>query len=285
MRVALAGGTGFVGRHLVEALVSRGHEVVLLAHERVPASGREVTVVPDAFGSDKTIRLAVRGADCVIDLVAIRRERPSKGLTAEANILKPALRLIDASLSEHVAQFVFMSANGVGAGVDTPYVAAKRGAEDAVRASGLRWTVFRPSFIIHPGGGIVAELRDMMLRTRVFPLFMTDARVQPVNVGDVASMIASSVGKAEADGMVFHVGGPETFRYKDLVRRIARSTGKTILLIPQPKSLALVGASILGGFGWFPATRDELTMLFAGNVAPEGECWKFFGMEPTPLPM
>jgi NADH dehydrogenase len=274
-----------VGKHLVEALVSRGHQVVLLAHKRVVPSGPGVTVVPNAFESDKVLRMAMRGSDCAIDLAAIRRELPAKGLTAEANILAPALRLIYASKAEDVKQFIFMSANGVGAGVDTPYVAAKRGAEDAVRASGLRWTVFRPSFIIHPSGGIVAELRDMMLKTRVFPLFMTDARVQPVNVADVAAMIASSVGKAEADGMIFHVGGPETFRYTDLVRRIARSTGKTIILPPQPKSLALLGASILGGFEWFPASRDELRMLFAGNVAPEGECWKFFGMGPTPLPV
>ena len=293
MKVAVIGATGFVGRYIVDALIDAGHAVSLLARpgsEEKLQRADAVHVTRGAVESATAIAATLEGCDAVIYCIGILREFPRKGVTFEALQYEGVVRTVEAAINAGVQRFLLMSANGVKS-PGTPYQETKKRAEDVVMASGLNATVFRPAVIFgDPRGAmeIATQLYQQMVRPPIPAAgFYTGRRpsegqilMSPIHVEDVAAAFVSALGNDDTIGRAFALGGPEAVSWSDMIRRIADVVGRTKWVLPYPIWLIRIGAALFDWLPFFPATRDQLTMLAEGNTADPAIVEQLIGRPP-----
>lgn len=293
MRVALIGGTGFVGGYLVDALLDAGHVPQVLVREgsagKLQRRGA-CHVVEGDVGSAEALAAAVAGTDAVIYNIGILREQRSSGVTFEALQFDGVRSALAAARHAGVRRFLLMSANGVKV-PGTPYQETKYRAEQAALESGLDVTVFRPSIIFGDPRGTM-EFATQLYRDMVRPplpgvAFHTgclpgrgDVLMSPAHARDVADAFVSALDDETTIGKTYTIGGPEVLSWTEMLRRVAGAAGKSKLLLPMPIPLMKLAAALLDWLPGFPVTRDQLTMLAEGNVASPAELAALIGREP-----
>lgn len=296
MRVALIGGTGFVGSYLVDALLAHGHEPALLVRAGSEGKVRHATacrIVSGDVSDEPAIDKLLSGVDALIYNVGILRELPAAGITFEALHYRGAKRSMDAAVRCGVGRFLLMSANGA-APSGTPYQRSKYRAEEALPESGLDYTIFRPSVVFGDPRGrdeIATRLYREMIRlplpaawfhTGLWPS-ADSVCLSPVHVVDVADAFVASLDETGTFGRTLRLGGPEALSFKTMLRRIAAATGRHKLMLPVPIPLMHVVAGAFDRWPWFPVTRDQLRMLAEGNVVPDDVLCQLIGREPRPF--
>ncbi len=293
MKVAVIGGTGFVGGYLLDALVEDGHEVSVLVRpgsESKLRSSAGVTAVEGDLSSSAALQAVVDGCDAVIYNVGILREFPVRGITYEALQYEGAVATVDAARNAGVTRMLLMSANGVKLG-GTPYQDTKRRAEDYAMQSGLDVTVFRPSVIFGDPRGTM-EFATQLYRDMIRPPLPavgffagSDPEkgaivMSPVHIEDVASAFVKALADESTIGNTYELGGPEALTWRDMITRIADATGRTKWILPMPTWVMRAGATLFDWLPFFPVTRDQLTMLEEGNTADPGTLKRLTGREP-----
>jgi len=143
-----------------------------------------------------------------------------------------------------------------------PYYAAKLAEEREVIASGLDYTIFRPSFIFGPGGGALATfMRQVKLSPVVTVIGSGRQRSQPIWREDVAAYFARAIGDPRAANRLFELGGPDTVTWDELYLTIARVLGKRRSLLHVPAGLARAGARLTERLPGAPLSSDQVTMI------------------------
>lgn len=295
MKVALFGGTGFVGSYLVDSLLAHGHVPRLLvrsgSEDKVEQRARCEVVTGD-IGQAGAVATCLEGADAAIYNIGLLRELPKQGVTWEAMHYVGARTAVDAAVAASVRRFLLMSANGVKP-EGTGYQSTKYRAEQYLAGSGLDWTVFRPSIVFgDPRGRLefCSMLRDQMIAPPIpAPLFHEGLwpggagrfLMSPVAVEDVAEAFVRSLETPAAHGRVFPLGGPEALEWREILRIIAAGAGRKKLMVPAPVGAVRVVAALFDGFEWFPVTRAQLQMLLEGNACDGSEAWQTFGIAPA----
>lgn len=287
LKILVTGGTGFVGTHLVNALLRRGHDVAVLA--RRPGASRNrynrpVEGVPGDVREPASIERAARGRDAVVHLVGIIAEKGDQ--TFDRMHREAAGNVVEAMRAAGVRRLLHMSAMGSFEDSPSEYGRTKAAGEKLVRASGLDWTVFRPSIVFGPGDGFVSLLAEIVRRN---PLFIPvigpgTTRFQPVSVYDLSRVFADALEKPEAVGKAFEVGGPRTFTLNDIYREIAAAVGKgrkPLIHLPIWWGRFLAGRfESAARRGWIdapPLTRDQLKSLERDNAADLTDTLAVFG--------
>ena len=287
MKVLVTGGTGFVGTHLVNRLLQRGHAVAVLARSPEKTRNRYNRAVETAPGNvlePASLAAAAAGRDAVVHLVGIINEKGTQTFDrmhreATENVLAAAKRA-------GVRRYLHMSAMGSSEDAPSEYGRTKAAAEKAVRASGLDWTIFRPSIIFGQGDGFVSLLAPIVkLNPGFIPVIGPGTtRFQPVSISDVARVFADALEKPETVGKSYEVGGPEVLTLNDVYREIAAALGKPgKRLIHFP---LWYGRLLASGFEWLarrgvladpPLTRDQLRSLSRDNAADTSATLATFG--------
>jgi NADH dehydrogenase len=297
MRVAIIGGTGFVGSYITDELLEAGHVPVLLvrpgSEHRVTDQERCERVTGD-LEAEEALRRLLEGSDAVIYNVGILREFPQRGITFDRLQRTGAVRVIDMALKEGPRRFLLMSANGTRAD-GTPYQRSKFAAEEHLTSSDLDWTVFRPSVIFGDPRGrsefasqLKAQIIDPPLPAPLFfsgldPRQAGEFALSPVHVQDVASAFVGSLERRETFGRSYTLGGPQDLSWKEILSVIAESAGTHKLMLPAPAWIPQLTAGFLEGFSWFPVTRDQIRMLLEGNTCSGDEIFGLLGIEPHPF--
>jgi NADH dehydrogenase len=294
MKVSVIGGTGFVGTHLVDRLIAAEHTARLLVR---PGKTRDpwpagCELVPGAVSDPAALADCLAGCDAVIYLIGILREDPARGVTFEALQHQGVIDTIAAARAAGVRRFVLMSANGVKAD-GTPYQRTKYQAEQALMASGLDWTIFRPSVIFgEPRGHMefCTQLkRDIIDSPMPAPLFYPGLlpfnagafELAPVAVEDVAAAFCESLTRPETIGQAYDLCGPLAVSWREILTTIAAASGKTKLMLPAPALAVKTVAAAFDRFSWFPITRDQIAMLLEGNVCTGDNGFERLGMVPA----
>lgn len=220
--VAVTGATGFVGRHLLRTLVAAGHRLRALV--RVPGrkgvlpAGCEETV--GDIHDRKALDALVAGADACIHLVGIIFENRRKNITFEHLHVDGTRAIVAACQAAGVERYVHMSALGARPDAKAVYHRTKFQAEQIVRDSGLRWTIFRPS-LIHGPQGEFTEMVAGWCRGRKPPFvflpyfgrgatgFGVPSVVQPVYVQDVAAALCRALTTDRAIRETYALGGAD----------------------------------------------------------------------------
>ena len=284
--ILITGATGFVGPHVVHALRAEGREVRALIRDgadagRLHAWGCE-TVVGDVT-EPASLRGAVEGCDTVVHLVAIINGKPQDF----ERVMSQATRdLVDAAREARVRRFVLMSALGTDERTKelVPYYRAKWEMEQAVKGSGLEHVIFRPSFVFGKGGAL-AQFRRIAKLAPVTPIVGAGTqRIQPIWVEDVAAYFAAAIDKPEAANRTFELGGPDVVTWNEFWARLKRSLGTRRPSVHLPVALMRAQALVLERLPKPPVTRDQLTMLEAGdNVVTNSDAVDTFGFPLVPL--
>lgn len=295
MRVAMFGGTGFVGSYLVDALLEAGHEPRLLvrrgSESKVRHAGR-CGVVSGEIDDRAAVDATLEGCEAAIYLIGILREDPAAGITFRAMQYEGARRVIDAAKSRKVNRFLLMSANGVRED-GTPYQRTKFGAERHLAGSGLRSTIIRPAVIFGDPRGCMefgTQLRDQMIRPPIpAPAFFSGLSprrsfsMTPVHVEDVAQAFVRSLASDATVGKTLELGGSEELSWPEIIRRIAKAAGRRKLIMPVPFVAVRTAAALFDRFRFFPITRDQLVMLMEGNSVPTTRDFEELGISPAAM--
>lgn len=285
--ILLTGATGFIGPHVVRALRAEKRPVRALVRDpadagKLHAWGCE-TVVGD-MNDPESLRRAVEGCDVVVHLVAIINGSPRDF----DRVMTQATRsLVDAAKEAGVRRFVLMSALGVDESTKdlVPYYTAKWEMEQAVKESGLEHVVFRPSFVFGRDGGALQQFKRIAKLAPVTPIVGPGTqRIQPIWVDDVAAYFAAAVDKPEAANRTFEIGGPDVVTWNEFWELLKKATGARRPSIHLPFGLMRAQAALLEKLPSPPVTRDQLTMLAAGdNVVTSSDAVDTFGFPLVPL--
>ena len=290
-RVFVTGGTGFIGQSVVPALRAAGHDVTALArHGDVPAArtARGGLFDPAALAD------GLRDATAVVHLVGIIEQRPSKGVTFErVHDQGTAAVVAAARAAGGVKRFIYVSAEGARPDAPSAYHRTKFAAEQHVRASGLPWTIFRPSLVHGPRGAFMQMMAGWARGTSLPFLFMPyfgagllglghKFDVQPVYVEDLARAVAESITTTAADGMI-PIGGPDRMTWPQMYRTTAAAVvghARPTVAIPAWYAKLLtrvVPASLL------PFSRAQVQMSQEDNVCDLSAFTAAFGWPPRPF--
>ncbi len=275
--VCILGGTGFVGRQLVNRLHEAGKRVRVLT--RHPARHRELLVLPrvelrEANVHDpETLEREFQGQDAVINLVGILNPAGRKSGGFQRAHVELAEKVIGACNAAGVSRLLYMSALHADPDGPSQYLQSKGRAEAIVfeQAGEVAVTVFRPSVIFGPGDGFLNRFAGL-LRTLPcsFPLVRADARFAPVFVGDVANAFHDALEDEATFGQPIHLCGPKTYTLRELVEYTRELTGQRNVIIGIPGGLAKIQAWFLEKVPGKPLTRDNLRSMDVDSVCPEG---------------
>ncbi len=292
-RVGLFGGTGFVGSYLVDALLANNLQPALLVREgsesKVRKRDRCIVVTGDIDNAD-AIEKVVTGSDAIIYNIGILREFPDRGITFEKLQDEAARRVMDTAAKLGVRRFLLMSANGVKPD-GTAYQRTKYNAEAHLKDTDLDWTIFRPSVLFGDPRGrmefatqLSAEIIDSPLPAPLFyagllPFNAGKFAMSPVHVTDVAAAFVKALQDPATIGQTYHLGGPETLTWREILTRLAEAKGRKKLMLPAPALGVMAAAALLDRFEAFPITRDQIRMLLEGNACPPDDLVTL-GIEP-----
>jgi NADH dehydrogenase len=284
--VLVTGGTGFVGRAVVAALLRRGHRVRCLVR---PGSTRRLaalpgaTAVPGDVTEPRGLPEALAGAEAVVHLVGIIREQPGRGVTFARLHTEATGNVIAAACGSGVRRIVHMSGLGTRPEARSRYHQTKWAAEQAVRESGLDWTIFRPSVIFGPGDGFVSLLARLVRWCPVVPVVGDGRnRLQPVAVGDVAESLARAVERPGTAGAVFEVGGPRPYTFDEVLDEIGAALGRRrVPKLHHPVDVMAPVVRWLERLPFFPLTSDQLLMLRESNTCDPEPWARAFDITPV----
>lgn len=293
MRVALFGGTGFVGSYLVEALVQAGITPVVLvragAEQKLPRRDR-CEVISGEVGNMGAVTSVLSEADAVVYNIGILRESTARGDTFEELHYKAPRRIVDAAQQLGIRRFLLMSANGVRPD-GTAYQRTKFLAEEYLQATDLDWTIFRPSVIFGDPRGrmeFATQLRrDIIDSSLPAPLFypgMLPAAagascMSPVHVEDVAQAFVRALRWQTGSKQTLHLGGPDERSWREILETVAAVAGRRKRMLPVPALGLSTAAALFDRFDAFPVTRDQLQMLLEGNTCSPADLARL-GIEP-----
>jgi NADH dehydrogenase len=285
--VLVTGGTGFVGQRVVHALRAEERAVRCLVRDRGRAARLEAWGCELATGDvadAATVREAVAGCETVVHLVAIIQGSPKD---FQRVMIDGTRNVVEAARAAESRRFFLMSALGVSEQTRelTPYYRAKWTMEEIVRESGLEYVILRPSFVFGPGGGAITEFSRLVRFLPAIPVVGSgERRLQPIFVDDVAAAVARSIDLPEAANRTFELGGPEAVTWNELWDRLTTALGKKRRKVHLPVGLLRAQAAVLEKLPKPLVTRDQLTMLEAGdNVCDEKPAAELFGIELTSL--
>ncbi|MFT4944603.1 MAG: hypothetical protein ACI9K3_000537 [Halovenus sp.] len=285
MDILVAGGTGFIGRHLCAELHDRDHDVTALArdpdNETLPGGVERSVGNVTAYDS---IAGAFVGRDAAVNLVALSPLfEPGGGNEMHDRVHRQGTaNCVEAAETAGVDRFVQMSALGADAEGSTHYIRAKGRAEEHVRESALDWTIFRPSVVFGDGGQFISFTRTLT-PPGVAPLPGGGrTRFQPVHVEDLVVMLADAVEDDAHVGETYDIGGPSTLTLADVARLVREARGETVRVVPVPMALAGVGMTIGGLLPGVPFGPDQYRSLQLDNTTDDNDI-DAFGFETADL--
>jgi uncharacterized protein YbjT (DUF2867 family) len=273
-KVTVFGGTGFLGRRVVQRLVERDFSVRVASRH----PGRTAALFPDVqpgidaihadINDDRSVASAVAGVEGVVNAVSLYVE--SGRQTFDAVHVKAAARVARLSREAGVDRFILVSGIGSDARSTSAYIRSRGEGESVVRDAFPAAKLIRPSVMFGRGDAFLIPVARLLRRLPVFPLFgRGETRLQPAHVDDVAHAMAKLMQNAPSP-MCYELGGPRIYTYRSLLEVIARHLGKKPLLVPMPFELWHALASVAEMLPEPPITRNQVALMQLDNVASPG---------------
>ncbi len=282
MRIAVTGGTGFIGRHLVNRLLLDGHFVSVIGRKS-PSEGLVNQLVRFSTGSiddADALRSVFENTQTVYHLVGIIAE--TKTNTFDRTVVQGTANVVKACQDAGVSKLIYLSAMGTSAEAPTNYHRTKYLAEQSVINSGLDYVIYRPSVVYGPGDGFVSLLTRMIKMSPVTPVIGSGRyELQPVFVDDLVQAMVGGLTVEQARSQIIEIGGPEKLEYLQILNIIKGVLRKRRMNFHLPmavmKTVAAVMEKLLKPA---PLTRDQLKMMEMGNTGDIRKMKEFFAVEP-----
>lgn len=289
--VTVIGGTGFVGKTLVNALIRDGYDVQVLARNAsackdmfpLSAGGGRLYLRNADVTQPKTLHDAFDGSWAVINLVGILYE---KGRQRFSTIhTQCAERLAKMAKDAGAKRYIHMSALGINKAKGSRYAKSKETGEQAVTSAFAGATFMRPSVIFGAGDNFTNQFNRMASISPALPLIGGgNTTFQPIYVGDVADAFVAALRDESSQGKTYELGGPTVYSFRQILQRILKTTNRSRMMISIPWSLA----KFMSFFAEFapvpPLTRDQVQLLKTNNIVSKNGLVEL-GISPTSMEM
>ena len=235
MKIAITGGTGFVGRHLAGRLLAEAHEVVVVTRTGQDLSNRSgLRVIAADITDQDGLARAFEGCDAIVHCAGINREIGPQ--TYRAVHVDGTRAVVDAARQAGVLRLVMLSFLRARPDGPSAYHRSKWAAEDLVRTSGLEFTVVKAGVIYGRGDHMLDHVSRAFATFPVFGLVgMQERRMRPVAVADVARLLAAAaLGDERLRHRTVQALGPEELTLGDALRRIAEVMGRQPRFVRLP---------------------------------------------------
>jgi NADH dehydrogenase len=294
-RVFVTGGSGFVGHAVITELLARGYHVTALANRAgLDELAPRITLVRGGLFDPHVLDAGMERADAVIHLVGIIFEKRRAGITFQRIHVDGTRAVIEAAKRAGIRRFIHMSSLGTRPNAVGEYHSTKYAAEELVRASGLDWTIFRPSMIHGPRGDFLRQEMAWARKRAVPFLFMPyfgagllgtggAGRLQPVFVDDVARALVDATAKPETIAQVYPLAGPDVLTWPELHQVVAETVvGHRRWVMPIPAWKARLLTRIIPA-ALLPFNREQVIMSQEDNTADTSDFTRDFGWSPRPF--
>jgi uncharacterized protein YbjT (DUF2867 family) len=286
MRIVLLGATGFVGRHLLPRLSAAGHDCLALTRNRM--SCRDLSIIPrvqvrvaDAHDRERLAEMLL-GADAVVSMVGILNESGRRGKGFHKAHVALVEGIIEGCRAAGVDRLVHVSALNAGRGKSL-YLSSKGEAEESIRsATDLNSTILQPSVIFGAGDSFFNRFAGLLKAAPVLPLACPDARLQPVWVGDVATLLTAVVADSSTAGQSLILVGPREYSLRELVEFTARTVGSKARIIGLPDFLSRLQGRLMDFVPGKPFSSDNYLSLQTDNTSAENSLLRF-GIKPRSI--
>jgi uncharacterized protein YbjT (DUF2867 family) len=293
--VHVTGASGFVGSHVVPALLDAGHRVVAMVRDDAAARTVRARLAPAQLGlletrqgdvvRPETLPAALAGVDAVVHLTAIPRDF-SGGAELRLVNTEGTRNVVAAAGVAGVRRLVHLGALGVEDDPRLHYASSKARGEAIVRDSDLDWTILKPSLLWGERDGFFNILAGLVrISPGVVPVpGRGDSRFQPLAVSDLARAVVRCVEDPATIGQVYELGGPRVWTYREILAEVLSAMGARRLVIPMPIPLIrLVAGSAELVRVPFPVATDQLRQLALDNVGPIDGYRAAFGVGPLDM--
>ena len=288
--VLVVGGSGFVGRHLLNLLATQGIRATVPTRRRERAKHLILLPTVDVIEADVNapgvLEGLARGCDAVINLAGVLHSRKA----ADGRAFGEEFRKTHVELPQHVVnacraagvrRLVHMSALGASSDAPSEYLRSKAAGEAAVMAADdLAVTVFRPSVVFGPEDRFLNTFKQLAGYFPVLPLACPEARFQPVYVGDVAQAFARCLDERDAIGRSYELAGPREYTLRDIARYACRLDGRRRFVLGLGPSLSAMQAAVLECLPGRMLTRDNVNSMRVPSVS---QAALPFGIAPTAM--
>ena len=272
--VTVFGGTGFLGRHVVRALVKRDFRVrvavrrpALAGHLQPLGRVGQIHAVQANLRYPASVDAAVRDADCVVNLVGVLFE---SGRQTFANVHSAGAETVALAAASYGLPLVHGSALGADENSLSAYARSKAEGERLVRAAVGKAIIMRPSIIFGTDDSFFNRFAAMARFSPFLPLIGGGAtRFQPVFAGDVATAFADAVDGKATPGTTYEIGGPDIRTFRQLMEFVLKVTGRRRVLLPLPFGFAKLQASVLQFMPKPLLTPDQVELLKTDNVVSQ----------------
>lgn len=293
--VTVFGGSGFVGRHVVRALVKRGYRI-RVAVRRPDLAGfllpsgyvGQISLVQANLRYRKSVDRAVEGACFVVNCVGILFESGRNSFDAVQDF---GARAVAEATRASGAKLVHISAIGADRESQSSYGRSKGRAEAALLSTVPDAIILRPSIIFGAEDSFFNKFAAMAKMFPALPLIGGGkTKFQPVYVEDVAQAVALSVDGKVPGGKIYELGGPEVLTFRQCMELVLRATNRQRPLVSLPFGIASMIGSIASLIPFItpPITSDQVALLKKDNVVSEeaireGRTLEGMGIRPTLL--
>jgi len=293
-QVTVFGGSGFVGRYVVQRLARCGARIRVAVRrpekalflKPLGATG-QIQVVQANVRAPASVAAALEQTDSVVNLVGILA--PSGKQTFSAVQSEGAANIARAAKAGGVSRMVHLSAIGADPESDSDYARTKAEGERAAGEEFSKTTILRPSLIFGPEDAFFNRFAAMARLLPVMPLIAGETRFQPVYVGDVAEAVvavldAARKGKSKGKGKLYELGGPRVYTFRELLEIVMDEAMIRRPFLPIPMPVARLQAAVTQFLPNPPLTPDQLRLLSRDNVV-SGDVpgLEALGITPTPV--
>ena len=296
MRVALFGGTGFVGSYLTTKLIEHKYKLSLLVrseHLEKDSRSSDIKTTNGSINSVSAVNRTLGNCDYVIYNIGILEEVPKLGITFQSIQFDGLKAVVDQSVKLGVKKFILMSANGAKS-VGTNYQVTKYNAEEYLKNSGLIYTILRPSVIFGDPQGKMEFITQLYQELITPPLpavnffkgflpIQGSVKMSPVHIDDVVEVFCLALKLNHTNNKTYNLGGPEILSWYEILKCIAATTKKNKIFIPVPIVIMKLLARLFQWLPFFPVTFEQLQMLEENNIADKDELIKLIKRESRAL--
>jgi uncharacterized protein YbjT (DUF2867 family) len=292
-QITVFGGSGFIGRAIVQALAREGYMIRVAVRRIGLANGvkafgdvGQINLMQANLRMPASVTMAVQGSDAVINAAGIPFQRGRQ--TYQAVHAAGARHIADACQTTDIKRLIHIS--GIGAdnrSSGNAYIKSKVAAEDAIVSGFTSATILRPSVAFGPGDVLFTRMAGIARMAPFVPLIGDgSARVQPVFAADIGRAVVAALKRSDTARTVFELGGPRVYTYREIAKLVLLEIDRRKPIVGVPAPLMKVAgffAQQIGRFGLTPPlTADQVDLMGHDNIVrPGANTFATLGIEPA----